>query len=178
LGVGEPGNNDRASVLAIKKGEAVHIDLKAAAMLEEQPRDDIRRQPLTERPYWHVERARIGDTRQVVIELIVNGEPVQQKAITADGRLNDVSFELKPTKSCWIAARVFPAAHTNPIFVEVDGQPIQPDRRSVQWCIDSVDRCWESKLPLIRPSEVPEAKSAFDQAREAYRAMDPALASK
>ena len=41
--------------------------------------------PLDEKPYWDLERARIGDTRKVPVEVIVNGQPVAKTEITADG---------------------------------------------------------------------------------------------
>ena len=36
----------------------------------------IKARPLSEKPYWDVERARIGDTRTVPLEVVVNGRPV------------------------------------------------------------------------------------------------------
>jgi hypothetical protein len=171
LGVGNPGDGNRPSVLAIKKGEAVKVTVKAAALLDEKPDDEIRKQPLSEKPYWHVERARIGDTRTVSVELIVNGQSLQQKTIEADGQSNDVSFEFTPDKSSWVAVRVFPAAHTNPIFVEVDEKPIRASRRSAQWCLDSVDRCWKSKERLIREGERDAAKAAYEAARQVYEKL-------
>jgi len=57
--------------------------------------------PARDKPYWHVERARIGDTRQVAVELIVNGESVDQKLIEADGRVEDVRFNYTPERSSW-----------------------------------------------------------------------------
>ena len=32
--------------------------------------------PLDQKPYWDIERARIGETRTVPVEVIVNGHPV------------------------------------------------------------------------------------------------------
>jgi hypothetical protein len=171
LGVGSPGDDNRPSVLAIKKGDAVNVTVNAAAILDEKPDDEIRKQPLSEKPYWHVERARIGDTRTVQVELIVNGESIQQKTIEADGQLNDISFEFTPDKSSWAAVRIFPAAHTNPIFIEVDKKPIRASRRSAQWCLDSVDRCWKSKERLIREGERDAAKAAYDAARQLYEKL-------
>jgi hypothetical protein len=172
LNVGEPGDEGRASVLALDKGETLSVSVQAAALLKERPREDIRQQPVGERPYWHVERARIEDTRTVPVELIVNGEAVQSKAIEADGRVSEVKFEYVPKQSSWVAVRVFPAAHTNPIFVEVDGKPIRASRRSAQWCLASVDRCWKSKEPAIRDQEREAAQSAYEHARRRYRAIE------
>lgn len=169
LGVGEPGDGGRPSVLRVRAGEQLQVALQAAAYLEPEPREDIRQRPLRERPYWHVERARVENTRTVPVELIVNGQSVATRTIEADGRVVDVTFDYTPTQSSWIAVRIFPAAHTNPIFVEVDGKPIRASRRSAQWCLDAVDVCWKQKAPQIRESERAEAERAFEAARQAYR---------
>jgi hypothetical protein len=169
LGVGEAGADGRASVLATKSGQALKVNVKASAMLAEKPREDIRQLPLDKKPYWHVERARVGQSRQVPVELIVNGESVEQKLLDADGHVEDVTFDYVPKISSWVAVRVFPSAHTNPVFVEVDGKPIRASKKSAQWCLDAVDVCWKAKLPRIRESEQKAASAAYDVARDAYR---------
>jgi hypothetical protein len=85
LGVGEPGEGGRASLLAARAGEELTVKVSAAALLEEEPREDIRRRPLAQKPYWHIERARIDDSRTVPVELIVNGQAVERREIVADG---------------------------------------------------------------------------------------------
>jgi hypothetical protein len=155
-------------VLAVKKGEPLSISVKAAALLADKPRDDIRSTPLDKKPYWHVERARIGDSHNVPVELIVNGDVVETKELVGDGAIRDFKFDYKPTQSSWVAMRIFPSAHTNPVFVEVDGQPIRASKRSAQWCLNAVDVCWQQKVKKIRPAEQPAAAAAFDVARKAY----------
>ena len=169
LEAGTAGPNGRVSVLPVKSGESLQVTARAAALLEEKPREDIRSQPLSQKPYWHVERARVEDSRRVPVELIVNGEAVEKIEIEADGSLQDLKFSYQPTQSSWIALRIFPAAHTNPVFVEVDGAPIRASKRSAQWCIDAVDACWKQKEPRIRVAERPAAAAAFEAARQAYR---------
>ncbi|MFM9117286.1 MAG: CehA/McbA family metallohydrolase, partial [Planctomycetota bacterium] len=141
LGVGEPGAQGRPSVLATKSGESLKITVRAAALLEAQAREDIRSKPLDQKPYWHVERARVGTSRKVPVELIVNGEVAERKEIEADGRVSDLTFDYQPSRSSWIAVRIFPTCHTNPVFVEVDGKAIRASKRSAQWCLDAVDVC-------------------------------------
>ena len=63
---------------------------------------------------------------------------------------------------------VFPACHTNPVFVEVDGKPIRASKKSAQWCVDAVETCWKKKEPATRKEEKAAAKSAYDAASEAY----------
>jgi hypothetical protein len=169
LGVGESGVDGRASVLALRSGEPLKVQVKAAALLAEQPRDDIRTAPIDAKPYWHVERARIGNTRKVPVELIVNGQSVETKEIEADGSVTDLTFDYRPEHSSWVALRIFPSAHTNPVFVEVEGQPIRASRRSAQWCLDAVDVCWKQKERNTRPEEKEAAAAAYEFARQAYR---------
>jgi hypothetical protein len=174
LGVGEAGPDGRNSVLAVKRGDNLAIGCKVAGLLNEQADADNDggsklSEDWDEKPYWAIERARIEGTRQIPVELIVNGQSVEKKLIEADGHVEDVEFEFKPERSSWVAVRVLPAAHTNPVFVEVDGKPIRASKRSAQWCLDAVDRCWESKQPQIREGEREAAKVAYDHARVAYQ---------
>ena len=169
LGVGEAGQGGRPSVLAAKAGEPLKVAVKAAALLEEKPREDIRKRGLEEKPYWHAERARVGDTRTVEVQLVVNGKMVDKRSIEADGRITDVTFDHTPQDSSWVAVRVFPAAHTNPVFVEVEGKPIRASKRSARWCLEAVDVCWNAKQGRIREAEKAEAEQAYSVAREAYR---------
>ena len=169
LGVGERQNGGEPSRLAVASGEKVTVKVRASALLAEEPREDIRRRSLNEQPYWHIERSRIGNTRKVPVELIVNGYPVEQREVEADGSIHDLQFTYTPARSSWIAVRILAGAHTNPIFVTVDGKPIRASKRSAQWCVDAVDVCWKSKEPQIRDSEKEQAKAAYDVAREAYK---------
>ena len=172
LGVGEKGKDGRVSTLGIKSGEKLTVKVNAAALLNEDPNDPqakvIRSRRLDEKPYWHVERARIGDSRKVPVELIVNGIAVEKKEMDADGSIQDVTFDYQPKISSWVALRIFPACHTNPVFVEVDGKPIRASKRSAQWCLDAVDVCWNQKVKNTRQSERESAQAAYDVAKKAY----------
>jgi hypothetical protein len=170
LGVGEPGEKGRASVLAAKKGAKLKVTARVAAFLDPQPQDALGNAPLDQKPYWHLERARVGDTRRVPVELIVNGQSVEKREIDADGEIRDIEFDYQPQDSCWIALRIFASSHTNPVFVELDGAPIRASKKSAQWCLDAVDVCWQKKSPAIREgAEREAAQQAFEAARQAYR---------
>ena len=104
--------------------------LVMAAMLAEKPSPDLRGRPYRQKPYWHIERARLGETRKVPVEVVVNGEAVLRKDIVADGTLRDFSAGLELKKSSWVALRILPSAHTNPIFVIVAGKPIRASAKS------------------------------------------------
>jgi hypothetical protein len=169
LGVGQPGTGDRPSVLKAAAGKPLDVKVRAAGLLAAKPRDDIRNTSLDQKPYWHIERARTPGTNQVNVELIVDGRAVESKPLTGDGKLQDLSFQYTPKKSCWMALRIFPSSHTNPVFVEVDDKPIRASRKSAQWCLDAVDVCWNAKKGAIRASEQAAAVAAFDVARVAYK---------
>ncbi len=103
------------------------------------------------------------------VELVVNGQSVETQAIVADGSIHDLKFSFTPERSSWVALRIFPSAHTNPVFVEVDGKPIRASKKSAQWCLDAVDVCWKAKSKQIRPAELAAAEAAYEHARKAYR---------
>jgi len=130
--------------------------------------DNIHDRPIDQTPYWHVERARIGSTREVPVELVMNGKPVARKNIVADGSIQDVSFDASMERSSWLAVRILGSSHTNPIFVLVDGQPIRASRQSAQWCLAAVNQCWTQKAPKISKAELTDAQAAYDHAREVY----------
>ena len=135
-------------------------------------------QPLDQKPYWHVERARIGDTRKVPVELIVNGQSVETQEIEADGnvqrpdvRLHAQALELgrRPRSS--------PAAHTNPVFVEVDGKPIRasqqaaPSGASTRSMSAGTQKRKASARPSAKPPQPPTTKPAKPTARSSRKLL-------
>ena len=159
------------SELKLDTGKEVSVKVRAAARLDEQINPSLRDRPYQQKPYWHVERARIGDTRTVPVELIVNGYPVARQDIVADGKLNDLEFNVPVQFSSWIAVRILPSAHTNPVFVIVDDKPIRASRRSAEWCLAGVNQCWKNKERFIAKNEMQEALSAYDHARQTYQKL-------
>lgn len=163
------GEND--SELRVAKAGPVKVTAQVAARLNETPDLEIQKRRFDQKPYWDIERARIAETRTVPVELIVNGYPVGRKEIVADGRLEDIAFETSLPHSSWVALRILPSSHTNPIFVLVDGKPIRASRRSAEWCLKSVDQCWSQKERFIKPAEKQDAIAAYDHARAAYQRL-------
>ncbi len=159
---------ENGSELRLTKPGRVTLKARVAALLDEKPNPDLRDRPYERPPYWHVERARIGNSREVPVEIIVNGHPVARKTIAADGELRDVSFDVDIPRSSWVAMRILPSSHSNPIFVVVDGKPIRASKRSVQWCLDAVNLCWAQKEKFLK-SEVDEGRRVYEHARTVYR---------
>ncbi|WP_427896091.1 CehA/McbA family metallohydrolase [Kribbella sp. GL6] len=141
----------------------------AAWLPEEPPAAPAAGQPVYSAPVgWHLERSRIGQTRSVLVEVLVNGVPAGAQEIVADGNEQAVGFDVPLERSSWVAVRILRSVHTQPVFVEVAGQPIRASRRSAQWLHDSVDALWTAKSGFIRESERAAARSAYDEAQAAY----------
>ncbi|NND98076.1 MAG: CehA/McbA family metallohydrolase [Pirellulaceae bacterium] len=173
LGVGTKATADSPpSRLDLDEPTTVDVTFDVAALLEAEQTDETRSlktRRLDEKPYWHIERSRIGDTRTVSVEIIVNGEVAAKEPIAADGSIQSLSIPVDIQQSSWVAVRILPSVHTNPVFVHVDDAPIRANKRSAQWCIDAVKTCWESKRGQIRSDERAVAKKAYDQAESIYR---------
>jgi hypothetical protein len=162
----------RQSEVRLDRPGMVKVTATVAALLEPQPTaatERVRKTPLNQKPYWDVERARVGDTRNVPVEVVVNGVAVERKEVAADGTEHLVTFEVPIKESSWVCLRVFPSSHTNPVWVVVDGKPVRTSKRSARWCLAALDRCWQQKAPHIREQERAEAKRAYDDAREKYQ---------
>ncbi len=129
---------------------------------------DIHDRPLDTEPYWHIERARIKGTRQVAVELVMNGKSIARKNIVADGTVQDVGFDVPVERSSWVAMRILGSSHSNPIFILVAGKPIRASRQSAQWCLAAVNQCWTQKASKISQRELPDARAAYDHARAVY----------
>ena len=127
-----------------------------------------RQRPRPARGAQEVERARMGGSREVPVEVIVNGYPVERRTLVADGTLREMTFEVPIERSSWVALRILPSSHTNPVWVTVGDKPVRASRRSVTWCRQGVDRAWSQKERFIAPAELAEAREAYDHARRTY----------
>jgi len=122
-----------------------------------------------DRPFWSLERARLGTSNEVPVEVIVNGRPVASGNLAADGKVRELTFHVAIERSSWVALRILGSSHTNPIFILVGEKPIRASRRSLAWCLQGVDQCWSQKQPFIRTEEMAAAKFAYEHARVTYR---------
>jgi hypothetical protein len=166
LAVGTQG-----SELKLDAPRRVRVTARVAALLDEQPDEAVRGRRPDQTPYWDIERARIGSTREVPLEVVVNGRVVASRNILADGSLRDVDFDIPVERSSWVALRILPSSHTNPVFVVVGGKPVRASRRSAEWCLKAVDQCWTQKAPQISDRERADAERAYEHARRVYRKL-------
>ncbi len=161
-----------AGDLRLPHAKTVAITALVAARLEEVPYSEQVTPPADWDHRWvwgwDIEKARIGKSRDVAVELIVNGEAVERQVLHADGVPRALTFSTQIAQSSWVALRILPSAHTHPVFVEVAGRPIRASQRSARWCRSCVDKLWKVKSPLIRASERAAAAQAYDVARRAY----------
>lgn len=167
--VGDRNVGEEGSELNLAQPAVLKVSANVAALLDETPNEALRALPPKSKPYWHIERARVGATREVAVELLVNGQPIAKQNVLADGTERGIAFDAKIERSSWVALRVLPSSHTNPVFVLVGGKPIRASRRSAEWCQKGVEACWLQKQRFIAPAEMDDAKKAYDHARETYR---------
>lgn len=156
--------------LAMAAPAPVTIEAMVAARLEPKPTpatEAIRRLATTAKPHWHLERARLGNSRSVSVELIVNGVVVESRAMPADEALRPIAFTFTPRQSCWVALRIAEAAHTNPIWITIADNPVRV-AASAKWCAEGVARCWAQKGSRIRAAEHAAAQAMYDRAAAAY----------
>ena len=114
--------------------------------------------------------ALVRGQREVSVELIVNGRPAATKTLKADGAISKLVFEAPELpRSSWVAVRIHPHAHSNPIAVLIGGKPIRASRNSARWCLAGVDQCWKEKSQFYAPEELEQARADYEHARQAYR---------
>lgn len=168
----EIGTNN--SEVNLTHNSKVKVTAKVSALLNEKADTtikplDYQKEIWSQKPFWDLEKGRIKNSRTVPIELIVNGEVVERKIILADGKIRDISFETMITKSSWVAIRILPSSHTNPIFVIVNHEPIRASKKSAEWCLKAVDICWAQKQSQIAKESKEEAQKVYENARESYK---------
>ena len=172
--IGDVEVGDNGSEVRHAGGSPVRIACRVAAMLPPETPPGlagVASRPLAQKPYWELERSRIGGSRRVPVELIVNGQVAARSEIEADGTLRDLSWEVPIEQSSWVAVRIWPSSHTNPIWVTVDDEPVRASRASAQWCLDAVGVCWNQKKGQYRADEIEAARRAYEHARDVYRAI-------
>jgi hypothetical protein len=160
-----------ASEVNLSSAGTVHASVRVSALLDALPNPDLKKLSYDKKPYWAIERARIGNSREVPLEVVVNGKVVAQNKFLADGTVRDVSFNIPITESSWVALRILPAAHTNPIFVIVGKKPICASRASAQWDLDAVHQAWTQKAPRISAADQVAARAAYAHAEGVYQKL-------
>ena len=143
----------------------VTATVQVAALLNETP---AAKRKANVKPYWDVEQARVGTSRKVPVELVVNGVAVEKTEVEADGVMREVKFTTRIERSSWVAVRVLPSSHTNPIWVTVGESPVR-ERKSIEWCLKAVDLCEQQKTGRVKLSERGEMARAYEYARQEYR---------
>lgn len=157
--------------VALASAGDIEVTADVAARLEPSITDQtraIQHASPYDKPYWHIERARLGESRNVPVELVVNGIAVDRTSILADGTVRPIRFRTQIHQSSWIGLRIYPSAHTNPIVISVGGRPVRASRPSAEWCRRGVDVCWDQKRQRIRPQELAAASETYEHARRTY----------
>jgi hypothetical protein len=125
----------------------------------------------------------VGDTRYLhaprdtgiqrggkrLIEIVVNGEVMDQQEVEADGQHHDLEFKIPIAQSSWVALRQFPQLHTNPVNVIVSGKPIRASAESARWCEETIHLLWKNRHTFIDEGERRAAREAYDRAIDRYQ---------
>ena len=98
----------------------------------------------------------------------MNGQPAGRQELIADGHVEEMTFNVNVEHSSWVALRILPSSHTNPVFVEVDGKPIRASRKSAEWCLAGVKKCRGEKERVMGPDEREAFQTAYDHAEAVY----------
>ncbi len=115
--------------------------------------------------------AHLPGNPDVEVEWIINGLPVGTEKIKSDGEQHELRLDSPPLKnSAWVAARIFPSAHTNPIWVQVEDKPVRV-KASIDWCLAALEQCWMEKQRTYASTEIEQAKADYEHARNTYRRM-------
>jgi hypothetical protein len=158
----------RGSELTLERPGTVRASARVACLLPAVPvRASASGSPSV--PVWSPEHARVAESRDVTVEVVVNGRPVATKRLTADGTLREMTFDVAIERSSWIALRILGSAHTNPIFIVVNNRPVRASRKSARWCLQAVDQCWSQKSRRFNAAVREAAQAAYDHARARYR---------
>lgn len=155
------------SEVKLDKPGVVRVTAKLRATLAEQTSVSA------DQSGWNVERARYGSTRSIMAEIVVNGLVAATKPVPADGSPQSIALDIPVAKSSWVALRLMGAGHSNPVFVMVDNQPIQPSRSSVEWSQRALQQAYETQSVKWTEAEAAEASAAF---RYAFARYDSILA--
>ena len=108
---------------------------------------------------------------EIEVELIANGRPIAVQKVRANGELRTLTFaDPKLIHSVWLAVRTFPSAHTNPLWVTVDDQPVRV-KESIAWCLASLEQCWKEKQRTYAVEEMKQARADYEHARLTYRRL-------
>ncbi len=172
LKVGETKLKTSHHEIKLDSSSSIKVAVEVAAYLPQKLAEEtraIKTRPLNEAPYWHLERSRIGNSRRVPVELVVNGKSVARKEIEADGGIKSVGFETVVERSSWVAVRIFPTCHSNPIYISVGGKPIRASRESAAWCIKCIQAAWLRLGNRIAARDKLEAEGATKEAIATFR---------
>jgi len=157
--------------ITLPKPGRVVLSANVGAWLQDTPADPDSDPRTIGFAHWHIERARLGTSHKVPLEVVSNGRVVERREILADGQLRPISMTIDVQHSSWIALRILPSVHSAPIIVSVGGKPVRASRRSAQWCLECIEVLWHKHSWRIRESERGAAEAAWNHARNTYRTI-------
>ncbi len=143
--------------------------MTAAANLDGIRTTRLRQLRYDEKPYWDIERARIGRSREVPVEVIVNGERAAVQNLTADGKDPDADLR-RSGRAQQLDRRARAAVRPHQSGLRhgwrKTGPRLEAQRRVVPQRGQPV---LDAEGAQITAAELDAARAAYDHAREVYR---------
>jgi hypothetical protein len=109
------------------------------------------------------------------IEVLVNGmverRIAPQNRVRAEGgHVSPIEADIRLEDSAWIALRCFERqadqrmrfAHTGPFYVAMDGAPVRPRRREVEWLVERMREEMERNQGILPAEALDEYRQALD----------------
>jgi hypothetical protein len=60
----------------------------------------------------------------------------------ANGEPQTIAFRTFIQRSSWVALRIFPTCHSNPVYLQVAQRKIRVSRQSADWCVQCINAAW------------------------------------
>ena len=159
----------RGSEIGLDGPGTVRVTSRVACLLPETPRGESPPDPMRG-PFWTPEHARVPGSRDVTVEVVVNGRPVSSTRVPADGVLRDVAFDVRVDRSSWIALRILGSAHTNPVFVLIRWTPYSRVAAQRRLVLERGRSVLVAEITATRRRAVrDQAHVAYEHARGRYR---------
>lgn len=116
---------------------------------------------------------------QVVNNGVATGVVTESEQTALGNYITSIEVQVPVNGTCWLALRCFETAednapqgkvvfaHTNPVFVDVAGQPLQPRQRDVRYFLKRIN----AELDRNRGILSEEAMAEFQEAKEIYERL-------
>ena len=145
---------------------------KVAARLNSETIPGLAKRNYAQKPYWHVERARIEGTRKVPVEVIVNGYPIAQQEILADGEHATSRLRCRFSTAVGLPSEFFLPTRTRFLswMAKRSGLPGAAPSGVL------LRKCRDQKRRFMGDDEIEDFNETYDHAEKVYRQIMESVA--